>query len=407
MSRLHYAYPHLLSDELRDQLKAAASSRAAAQAAVREQDLSAEDAGARIVAMIEALRLEKLTPYPSRAFGAAVIFPSAEVGVDVEFFANPVEEIEGDEDGEFEGEDDAGVSAVGGGRRSGTVEIPRADVDVEGRSNVLHEMQTDVATRGLIRDLADNPAVALTAIVAQLFKGLVLVDSFSDDASAVSIRATAYRRQGFQPVAALDGEVLARLDGRRAAYVASGLRPIPWVESLAFGERTELLAELVAISLNVREVRTAAIRHAARAEAAELAELCASDVAQHWTPDEVYLGVHSKKQLGALLKEMEVDDPRAATLKKDELVTFVSEAAAERRWAPGVLAWPTAASGALGASNGDAEPSVGDATALENDLATVCAGPTGSGTAEDMPEHDGREGCGADVDPLSDMQAAA
>jgi len=78
-----------------------------------------------------------------------------------------------------------------------------------------------------------------------------------------------------------------------------------------------LLAELVAISLNVREARTSSIRHAARAEAVEIAGLCAADISAHWTPDAAYLAVHTKKHLLALLAEMEVDDPRAKTLKKD------------------------------------------------------------------------------------------
>jgi ParB family chromosome partitioning protein len=47
------------------------------------------------------------------------------------------------------------VAAIG--RSSNDVDIPRADVDVEGSSRVFHETQTDVATRGLIRDLADDP----------------------------------------------------------------------------------------------------------------------------------------------------------------------------------------------------------------------------------------------------------
>ena len=36
---------------------------------------------------------------------------------------------------------------------------------------------------------------------------------------------------------------------------------------------------------------------------------------------------------------MEVEDDRAKALKKDDLVTFVAEAAAERQWAPAALAW--------------------------------------------------------------------
>ena len=36
---------------------------------------------------------------------------------------------------------------------------------------------------------------------------------------------------------------------------------------------------------------------------------------------------------------MGVEDDRAKAFKKDDLVTFVAEAAAERQWAPGALAW--------------------------------------------------------------------
>jgi len=133
--------------------------------------------------------------------------------------------------------------------------------------------------------------------------------------------------------------VKARLDAKRAAYKASGLRPITWVETLAHGEKMALLAELTAMSLNLREARTSMIRHGARAEAAEIAALCGADIAAHWTPDEAYLEVHSKKQLLALLEEMGVEDDRAKTLKKADLVAFVAESAAERQWAPAALAW--------------------------------------------------------------------
>jgi ParB family chromosome partitioning protein len=132
---------------------------------------------------------------------------------------------------------------------------------------------------------------------------------------------------------------MARLDTRRAAYKASGLRPITWVEILAHGDKMGLLAELTAMSLNLREARTSTIRHAARAEAAEIAALCGADLSAHWTPDQAYLPVHSKKQLLGLLEEMDVEDDRAKTLKKGDLVAFVAEAAAERQWAPAALAW--------------------------------------------------------------------
>jgi len=105
-----------------------------------------------------------------------------------------------------------------------------------------------------------------------------------------------------------------------------------------------LLAELVAVTVNLREERKDRIQQGARAEAGEIADLCGYDIAQHWTPDSAYLAVHTKKQLQALLTEMGIDDPRAAALKKDELVTFVAEAAAERRFAPRALAWLAAPS---------------------------------------------------------------
>jgi ParB family chromosome partitioning protein len=210
---------------------------------------------------------------------------------------------------------------------------------VEGSSHVFHETRTDVATRGLIRDLADDPSAALTVLVAQLFKQLALRSSGHLETSAAQIAATRYRRGVTAAILALDGEILARLDARRATYKASGLRPIPWVETLPHGEKMALMAELTAVSLNLREARTSHLRDAARAEAAEIAALCGADISAHWTPDAAYLAVHSKKQLLALLEEMGVEDDRAKTLKKDQLVAFVGEAAAERQWAPAALSW--------------------------------------------------------------------
>ena len=243
---------------------------------------------------------------------------------------------------EIEDEQEEEAEAEVGGRYDRAmidVEVPTADVEVEGASHVFHETRTDVATRGLIRDLADDPSAALTVLVAQLFKQLALHSSGGLDSSALQISAVRYSRGSTPPIAALDGEVRARLDARRADYKASGLRPIPWVETLPHGEKMALMAELTALSLNVREARTSNLRHAARAEAAEIAALCGADIAAHWTPDDAFLAVHSKKQLLELLEEMTVEDDRAKTLKKDELVVFVGEAAAERQWAPAALAW--------------------------------------------------------------------
>jgi len=336
---LPFVYQGDMSDETRTAYRAAQEVVARAYAALKTIDLSSEDADAAILSIQVARKDAAQLGLGRATLGAVILYPDTESGVSATFFANP--EPEAEEGGDDEDHETGGgyASPASSARVYDDVEVPRADIDVEGCSHVLHETQTDVATRGLIRDLADNPGAALTALLAQLFKHLALHGGVYADTSAVTISATRYSRGQTPAIPALDGEVRARLEARRQAYLASGLRPIAWVETLAHGEKMALLAELVAISLNIREMRTTSIRHSARAEAAEIAELCGADIAAHWTPDADYLKVHGKKQLMGLLGAMELDDPRAKTLKKDDLVTFTAEAAAERGWAPAVLSW--------------------------------------------------------------------
>lgn len=137
----------------------------------------------------------------------------------------------------------------------------------------------------------------------------------------------------------LDGEVRQRLDQRRATWEASGETVIAWIHALPHGEKMALLAELTAISLDVREERTTLIRRRARAEAAELAALCGADITLHWTPDAPFLQSHSKPLLLAMLTDMGAEDLRATSLKKTELVDWVAEQAASRSWAPIGLSW--------------------------------------------------------------------
>ncbi|WP_343699609.1 ParB N-terminal domain-containing protein [Caulobacter sp.] len=307
-------------------------------AALREVGLAADDAIDAIAEVLIARETHAAAALDNLTLGAVLLSPNAERGVDATFYTHPeVEADEALEDEEDEDEDERpGVS-----RAATVVDLvtPKAVVAVEGVSHSLHEVRTDLATRGLIRDLADNPGAALTAIVAQLFKLLALTTHTYHDESALTVSATKYSRGGMSPHPALDGEVRDRLAARREAYLASGQRPIGFVDALPHGEKMALLAELVAISLNAREARTSLLRHGARAEAAEIAALCDADLSVHWTPDQAFLSSHSKAQLMAMLVEMKVEDARAATLKKDELVTFVAEAAAERQWVPGSLAW--------------------------------------------------------------------
>jgi ParB family chromosome partitioning protein len=340
---LPYVYQGDLTEETKAAYRAAQAHVALMTTDLREIDLSGEAAADTVMLALHARMEVAHIPLGRTTLGAVILFPDAEDGVAASFFANPAPAAEvGDEEDDSE-EAGGGFGAESRyGRVHDDVEVPQADVDVAGASHVFHETRTDVATRGLIRDLADNPGAALTALLAQLFKHLALHGGVSAETSAVTISATRYSRGQTPAIPALDGEVRARLEARRADYKASGLRPIPWIETLAHGEKMALLAELVAISLNVREARTSSIRHAARAEAVEIAGLCAADISAHWTPDADYLALHTKKHLLALLAEMEVDDPRAKTLKKDELVVFVAEAAAERQWAPAALSWDAA-----------------------------------------------------------------
>ncbi|MCF8506800.1 MAG: chromosome partitioning protein ParB [Caulobacter sp.] len=345
---LPYVYPGDLTDETKAVLAAARQRVAQAARDLGGVDLAADDAALTIFPLLQAKMEVASAPLKRRALGAVILSPDGATGISAEFFAAPVSEELLDEAGDdLVGENGADEDDASGGQGNGArygrsasdVEVPKADVDVEGSSHVLHETRTDVATRGLIRDLADNPAAALTALVAQLFKQLALHGGSGQEESALTINATGYRRGQTPAIGALDGEVRGRLEARRADYKASGLRPIAWVDGLAHGDKMALLAELTAITLNLREARTSNIRNSARAEAIELAELCAADISAHWTPDPDYLAVHSKKQLLVLLDEMQVDDPRAKTLKKDELVVLVADAAAERQWAPRVLSW--------------------------------------------------------------------
>lgn len=340
--RLPFVYERALADDRKAALVAARNQVVQEQAALRGLDLTSHDAPAAMAPLFSALAVEAGAALTLSRVGAVLLTPADDLGVAASFYGVPLPVDAAPEVPETADADDDERAGEGVPHRRADVEVPRADVEVEGSSHVFHETVTDVATRGLIRDLADNPSVALTVLLAQLFKQLGLQFTGGSDAAAVQISASQYRRGSTSPIPALDGEVRARLDARRSAYRKSALRPIAWIETLPHGEKMALLAELVAISLNLREDRTTSLRHAARAEAAEIASLCGADIAAHWTPDEAYLTVHSKKQLLALLEEMGVEDDRAKTLKKVDLVAFVAEQAAERRWAPGALSWDRA-----------------------------------------------------------------
>ncbi len=374
-SRLAYVYRSDLTEAQKTALDAARQQVAELSSALQDVDAAADDAPAAFAPLVSALALEAGAPLNRCKIGAVMLSPAAAHGFDATFFSVPLlaDELPAEIEDEVEADEGDDDRETGGryGRTSADVEVPQADVETEGSSHVFHETRTDVATRGLIRDLADDPSAALTVLVAQLFKQLALHSAGSLDGAALQISATRYTRGTAGPIAALDGEVKTRLDARRAAYKGSGLRPITWVETLPHGEKMALLAELTAMSLNLREARISMIRHGARAEAAEIAALCGADISAHWTPDEAYLAVHSKKQLLALLEEMGVEDDRAKTLKKDALVAFVAECAAERQWAPGALAWDRSV--LVESVDGVVEPGDGETSTPEEDVSLQAA----------------------------------
>ncbi len=290
---------------------------------------------AAIIAMIRARVASDQTGCGGRVVTTMVMWPASGVGVDIRCYTPEEPEIE--EADEAALTDTAPRVAAPPAYVPPEVEAP--EPDTEGVNHVLHAVRTDVATRGLIRALADDPGASLTALIARLFNVLVRRTSIARSDSALAILATGFNPTGGRVIEALDGEVRQRLDDRRAAWQASGETVIAWVQALPHGEKMGLLAELTAISLDVREERTFQIRRSARAEAAELAALCNADITLHWTPDAPFLQPHSKGLLMGMLEMMGSEDERARTLKKSELVDWVVEQAAARTWAPASLSW--------------------------------------------------------------------
>ena len=287
-----------------------------------------------IVDMVHARIVADQTGCGERAVTTVVMWPAAAIGVEVRCYTPQEPEIE---DGpEADGEDAPRPTPA---PVYSAPEMEPVGPVTEGVNHALHAVRTEVATRGLIRALADDPGAALTALVARLFTVLVLRARIARSESALAILATGFAPTGGRMIDSLDGDVWRRLEDRRMAFETSGDTVIAWVHALAQDDRMRLLAELTAVSLDVREERTTLLRRAARAEATELAALCDAEITRHWTPDAPYLQPHSRALVEDMLTAMGSDDPRTAALKKPELVDWVAERAAERRWAPAFLSW--------------------------------------------------------------------
>lgn len=284
--------------------------------------------------------------HPDRSIDCAIMSPDKDFGVEVVFHSRPAPEPDvhadlDDDAGDLDDRDPNDVQPIRTLPRKSQpdIEVTDTNVSVGAKSNTLHQRYTDVATRALIRSLADDPATAQILCVARLFAMVALSGSSDVAASVSTLKADRYWDKPEDQIPALDGEVSDRLDAHRAAYLESGLRPIPWVGSLSHGERIMLLAELMAATLNVREFAVGHVRGGARAEAVEIAEMMGHDITTFWTPDVGFFAAHSKAELTGLLATMGADDVQAASLKKDDLAAYVAEQASERNWAPEALSF--------------------------------------------------------------------
>ena len=342
----------------------------AAGAALADCDWAAPETDAAIAALLAAKLAADVASEPARAVTLIQVISDNATALSLRAYGPPVPVAD---DPEPEDEDDLETDTAEDvvlRRPAVTTPTPVAVApapDLAGVGHALHAVRTDVATRALIRALADDPGVALTALVARLFMVLVLHRGRGRGEGALTLEAEAYGRPHAPPLEALDGDVRRRLAERRAGWEAGGGSPIAWVATLPQDEKLAMLAELVALSLDLREERTTPVRRAARAEAVEIAALCQADVTRHWTPDAAFLAAHPKPKLLDMLDEMGAGDTRAAACRKDELVARVAAKAADRGWAPAYLSWaaiPPCELEAEAEADGDLEDRPADETPL-------------------------------------------
>lgn len=349
--------------------RAAEDSARHAEDALEGLDLADPAADEALLGFLRTRLAAEQASEPDRPITFVQLTPSGRTGLELRAYAPPAPEVEA-ADGD-EAEDACGEVGLTFARAPtappGAPLARPPSPELDGVGHALHEVRTDVATRALARALADDPGAALVALAARLFGVIVLRAGLAKGGGALTVQAEPYGRPQAPVIEPLDGDVRRRLADRRSAWAASGLTPIAWIAGLPHGEKMGLLAELVGISLDLREERTTSLRHSARGEAVEIAALCGADVTLHWTPDEAFLRAHPKPKLLAMLEEMGAPEMRAAACRKDELVSLVAQRAAEHGWAPAYLSWaaepPTEAEPALdpmgpgeGTVDDDAEP---------------------------------------------------
>lgn len=371
-----YIYGGLLpAAEMARYREARAAQEAAAETvhSMLEEAAEADAQDAAVVAMIRASLVRDQIALGGRVATDLVVSPSHRYGLIADVYAPVEPDIVPDPSEQTEPdipEPDGPAPFV----------APRAaapEPEIEGFSHGLHAARTDVATRGLIRALADDPRTALTALIARLFTGAASHGHQPRFQSALTVSAEVFNPKGGRVIPSLDGVVRQRLDERRAAWEASGLTLVRWGHGLEDADRLAFLADLTALTLDLREERTSLIRGPARAEACELAQLSGARITRHWTPDAAFLAAHPKAMLLAMLEAMGKTAPGGGVPAKADLVTLVEATAAARNWAPAALSW-CAAGGEDSPGEAPDDPDAGGATPDE-----------GPGPAETEDDDDG------------------
>lgn len=298
---------------------------------------SAEALDLSLETMIRASLVVAQIAFGGRAATTLVFSPSRRTALQIAAWTPVV--AAADEEQTGEPDDDGQSLEHPGAARFTPPQAEAPDPDVEGVGHSLHRLRTEVATRGLIRALADDPRTALTALIVRMFQVVASRDCHLRAESGLTITAQVFNPRDGRVIASLDGLVRERLDDRRAAWEASGQTLVRWVHGLEDEERSAFLADLVALTLDLTEARTDALRPTARAEACELAELAGADITRHWTPDADFLNPHAKPLLLAMLEAMGKAAPSGAPPGKADLVLLVEATAAARGWAPAILSW--------------------------------------------------------------------
>jgi ParB family chromosome partitioning protein len=196
--RLPYVYAGALEAEAKARLIQARAQIERAADALHGLGLEAEGSPAAVLSLLEAQLEAAIAQHAGVAVGAAILYPHAEQGVAALFFAMPLRP----DDDEPDGLDGSETDTETIGARASDIEVPEVSIDTGGASHVLHEARTDVATRGLMRDLVDAPTHALTMLLAHLFASVALHGRAID--RALAIAATPYGGPRSAPISACD-----------------------------------------------------------------------------------------------------------------------------------------------------------------------------------------------------------